>query len=73
MISVVRPPRCRHVAFVDTRFLMDVNYYRRRLLELEASPPGVLHSVSANASPVNAARFLAIVVAEKGAPITVTL
>jgi quercetin dioxygenase-like cupin family protein len=35
-------------------------------------PPGVLHSVSANASPVNPARFLAIVVAEKGAPITVT-
>lgn len=33
---------------------------------------GVLHSVSANASPVNPARFLAIVVAEKGAPITVT-
>ena len=35
-------------------------------------PPGVLHSVSANASPVNPARFLASVVAEKGAPITVT-
>jgi quercetin dioxygenase-like cupin family protein len=35
-------------------------------------PPGVLHSVSANASPVNPARFLAIVVAENGAPITVT-
>jgi len=35
-------------------------------------PPGVLHSVSANASPVNPARFLAILVAEKGAPITVT-
>lgn len=35
-------------------------------------PPGVLHSVSAKASPVNPTRFLAIVVAEKGAPITVT-
>ena len=35
-------------------------------------PPGALHSVSANASSVNPARFLAIVVAEKGAPITVT-
>jgi hypothetical protein len=35
-------------------------------------PPGVLHSVPANASRVNPARFLAVVVAEKGAPITVT-
>jgi hypothetical protein len=35
-------------------------------------PRGVLHSVPANTSPVNPARFLAIVVAQKGAPITVT-
>jgi quercetin dioxygenase-like cupin family protein len=34
--------------------------------------PGALHSVSANASSVNPARFIAIVIAEKGAPITVT-
>jgi starvation-inducible DNA-binding protein len=32
----------------------------------------LVDSVSANASAVNPARFLAIVVAEKGAPITVT-
>jgi hypothetical protein len=32
----------------------------------------VLHSVSVNVSRVNPARVLAIVVAENGAPITVT-
>ena len=43
-----------------------------RATQVFYEPPGVLHSVSANASPVNPARVLAIVVAEKGAPITVT-
>lgn len=34
--------------------------------------PGVLHTLSANASATTPARFLAVVLAEKGAPVTTT-
>ena len=73
-------PEHRHPGFVlghvlegEIRFGVDggeQTTYRANQVFYE--PPGALHSVSANASSVNPARFLAIVVAEKGAPITVT-
>lgn len=69
----------RHPGFVlgyvlegAIRFALDSGeptIYREN--EVFYEPPGVVHAVSANASAVNPARFLAIIVAEKGAAITV--
>jgi hypothetical protein len=69
----------RHPGFV----LGDVLEGEIRLEWIAASRPSIAptrcstsrqacSTLSANASPVNPARFLAIVVAQKGAPITVT-
>src|SRR5688572_16139107 len=44
----------------------------RRAGEMFYEPPGAVHSVAANASATAPARFLAIIIAEKGAPLTVT-
>ena len=44
----------------------------RRAGEMFYEPPGAVHSTASNASATERARFLAIIVAEKGAPLTVT-
>lgn len=85
MVEVQYPPSVgsephRHPGFVlgyvlegKIRFGIEGGETRvYRVSEAFYEPPGVLHTVSANASEVNPARFLAIILAEKGAPITVT-
>ena len=44
----------------------------RRAGEMFYEPPGAVHSTASNASATERARFLAIIVAEKGAPLTVS-